>query len=222
MDDADAATAQATLEVPPTSRAVNTGAGLSGGGDLSTDRTLVADPAYHVGLLHGFVVSDGSDATNDKDIGAGVCVDPTGTRFIKLAAGVTRQIDVAFGTGNGGLSLDLVVGLTNTTYHWFAVVTSGGVASVGIDTSVTAANLIADHGITHFRRIFSLKRVAGALQLITQQDDTFLLKVPVQDVSGSGPGTSAVLRTLTVPGGVKVEAIMGVEIAVNTTGTRLF
>ena len=41
LDDADAAAQRATLSVPPASRAVQTGQGLSGGGDLTSDRTVV-------------------------------------------------------------------------------------------------------------------------------------------------------------------------------------
>jgi len=46
LDAADAAAAQSTLGVPPTTRKISAGIGLSGGGDLSADRTLSWAPAY--------------------------------------------------------------------------------------------------------------------------------------------------------------------------------
>jgi len=45
LDDANAAAMQATLGVPPNARTITAGAGMSGGGDLSANRTLTADIA---------------------------------------------------------------------------------------------------------------------------------------------------------------------------------
>lgn len=61
VDDADAATARATLGVPPTTLTLTAGAGLTGGGDLSANRTfdVVAN-------------ADGSITVNANDIQVGV------------------------------------------------------------------------------------------------------------------------------------------------------
>lgn len=59
LDDANAAAAQATLGVPPTSRQVIAGTRLTGGGDLSADRTLSIANVDAIGA--GFF-GDGSDA----------------------------------------------------------------------------------------------------------------------------------------------------------------
>lgn len=61
VDDANAAAAQVTLGVPPNARLLTAGAGLTGGGDLSADRTfdVVAN-------------ADGSITVNANDIQVGV------------------------------------------------------------------------------------------------------------------------------------------------------
>jgi hypothetical protein len=55
LDDTTAAAAQTTLGVPPNERDIIAGVGLSGGGDLSADRTLTLD----VSELSGVTVAAG-------------------------------------------------------------------------------------------------------------------------------------------------------------------
>lgn len=76
IDDANAAAGQATLGVPPNARLVTAGAGLTGGGDLSADRTLdvVAN-------------ADGSIVANANDIQLGRVAGATAP-----AAGATEAI----------------------------------------------------------------------------------------------------------------------------------
>lgn len=66
VDDANAAAARTTLGVPPNSRNLTAGAGLTGGGDLSADRT------FDVGAN-----ADGSITVNADDIQVGVLASDT-------------------------------------------------------------------------------------------------------------------------------------------------
>ena len=63
-------------------------------------------------------------------------------------------------------------------------------------------------GYTIKRRVGSIVRSAGAILAFVQTGDTFLWLVPVNDVAVANPGTAAVTRTLTVPVGIIVEAIL--------------
>jgi hypothetical protein len=64
---------------------------------------------------------------------------------------------------------------------------------------------------TLFRRIGSMKTNASAQWTKFVQDgDLFQWDVSVNDVNAANPGTAAVTRTLTVPTGVRVRAVISV------------
>lgn len=159
--------------------------------------------AYPPGYLRGFTLSNNAtDPTNDIDIAAGSCRDDSDTVNIDYAGG-TVQADVNFGTGNGALDAG---GLGNGSYHFFAIYRSDTEASgLLISLSATAPTMPANYD--YKRRVGSLKRVAGAWQLFTQEGDIFILTDPPLDVDTNNPGTSAILATLSVPTGVKMIAI---------------
>jgi hypothetical protein len=98
-----------------------------------------------------------SGAGQTIDFATGSCADFSKTRFIEPAA-MTKDLDASWvaGDGNGGLSSSLT--WTDTVwYHKFALYKiSGSVADFGLDSSVSAANLINDHGFDYYRRIGSV------------------------------------------------------------------
>ncbi len=104
------------------------------------------------------ITSNGAAPTTDIDIAAGDCADSTNANVFKIVA-VTREMDVAYGTGNGGLSSSLTVS-ANTTYYIHAI-RAGTTEDVGFDTSATAANLITDHTVTEYRQIGTFSTNAG-------------------------------------------------------------
>lgn len=164
------------------------------------------------GHIDGLIMSNGTDTAHDIDIAAGTARDANNDTDLTLTAGVTRQLDVAFGTGNGGLSSSLSPA-NNTTYHVFICKDSGGTVTVGFDTSLTAANLVTDHSITNPRIIGSLVTDGSAnFRQFIQQGDLFLWQTPVTGTGSTNPGTSAVTRTLTVPTGLKLSAIVNVTL----------
>ena len=176
-------------------------------------------PLVGFNFISGAVPSNAADATNDVSFTAGACVSNSGNLF--PIAATTKQIDATFarGSGVGGLAAGLSV--TNTTYHAFALFgPKTKNQDVGFDTSITAANLIADSiavksGLTEYRRIFSFVRIAGVNQGISAREISggglkVDLKIPVNAWSNSTPGTAAVTITLAnCPTGVIVNARFG-------------
>ncbi|MEE8502601.1 MAG: hypothetical protein V3S23_07795 [Kiloniellales bacterium] len=169
--------------------------------------------------LAGLTLSNGTDATNDIDIAMGAARNAADDGNLALAAAAGKQIDVTWAAGGtpgaptGGLSSSLT--LTNDTwYHVFLILVSGTV-EVGFDTSLTAANLITDHGATKYRRIGSVLRGTATNEPFSQVGDEFLWDTPVGDYESDNPGTSATTHTLTVPTGLQVTVIHTVSLAEN-------
>lgn len=194
------------------------------------------DPPLHredFGLPRGWIdglvlANNGTDATNDVDIAAGVCrstsnIGPDGVRTtlarhqrdIELAATVVKQLDVTWAPGNnGGRSSSSI---SNTTWHVYAIGGRGLPDDIllhdGVDPSA-----VLPAGYTAWRRIGAVRRESAALAAFEQRGDTFLRATRSADVAATNPGTSAVLAALAVPGGVQVEAIIDAHL-LNAAGT---
>lgn len=169
------------------------------------------------GLLHGLTLSNnGADATNDIDIAVGVAVDDGYAFTMTLGSAITKQLDVNWvvGTNQGGLDTGAIA---NGTYHVFLIRrTDTGVVDVLFSTSATAPTMPSNY--TQKRRIGSIIRAAAAIVLFTQDGDLFQRTTPVTDVSAGNPGASAVTRTLSVPTGINVEALITIGINSATAG----
>lgn len=164
-------------------------------------------PAAFSGLLYGLTLSNnGSDPTNDIDIAAGVAIDSTNVRFMKMAASLTKRLDAAWavGTNQGGLDTGAIA---NGTYHvWEIMRSDTGVVDVLFSTSAGSPTMPANYD--YKRRIGSIIRSGAAILPFTQVGDEFLLKSAVQDVSVSNLGTTPTNYALTVPGGIRVTALV--------------
>jgi hypothetical protein len=106
------------------------------------------------------------------------------------------------GTPTGGLSSSLTI--ANTTYFVHLILVSG-VVEVGFDTSPVAANLIADHGATKYRRIGCVLRESSAIVPFTQIHDYFRRTIPAYQTNAHAD-TSAVTYTLATPVGIQLMA----------------
>lgn len=169
------------------------------------------------GHIAGLTLSNNaSDATNDIDIAVGECTDSTGVYKIKLSSSITKRLDAAWsvGTNQGGLDTGSIA---NDVYHVWAIARSDtGVSDVLFSASATAPTMPTNYD--YKRRVGAFIRSAGAILAFTQLGDEFLLKVPIKDYSSTNPGTTATLRALSVPDGVKVIAKHTV-LLVDTTST---
>lgn len=177
---------------------------------------LDLDASYFQGAIGGLNLSNDSGAPNSiLDVSAGYGVDSTNSTFIKLGAftKTTGGVWVA-GTGQFGMGTGLTIANT-TWYHVFAI-TNAGIPDVYFDTSASAAN--APTGTTVFRRIGSF-RTDGSAHILPfiQNGDNFMWATFFADIAANNPGTAAVTRTLTVPTGVKVQAIGQAMIKDTTT-----
>lgn len=175
------------------------------------------------GYLFGMTLSNGSiDPYNDIDIAAGECASSdalAADRALLSPGAMTKRLDATWsaGTNQGGRSSSVALG--NTTYHVFAI-RVGTTDDIGFDTNVTANNLVADHDVTHYRRIGSITRTFGYIPGFLQVGDRFTLELPVLDVQVTAPGTSAAYRTLSVAAGVKVLAIVSVSLTGHATAVN--
>lgn len=166
------------------------------------------------GYIDGCVISNnGSDATNDIDIAAGVCRDSTNTVDITVAAMTGKQLDANWVAGAGAGMRNSGAGIANGTYHIYAVSKADGTQDIYAHTSATVATVITalqaesgGSGYLYARRIGSILRESAAIVGFVQYGDRFHRKTMVADVAAVGPGTSAVTRTLSVPTGIVVGA----------------
>lgn len=175
----------------------------------------LAETIFNRGYIFGLTLSNNAgDATNDIDIAAGIAAaDASPYRLMELAAGITKRLDAnwAVGTNQGGLDTGAIA---NTPYHvWLIRRSDTGVVDVLFSTSATAPTMPANYD--QKRRIGSILRVSGAIVGFSQVGDEFLRKASILDIAAANPGTSAVTRTLSVPVGIVVWAIMHV-LPVNT------
>lgn len=202
----------------------------------SNDQILTADstqasgvkwgaaPAAASGFKYSLILSNNStDSDHDIDVTTGSCSDSTNSVTLTLASAFTKRIDAtwASGTGNGGLASGAT--LANTTWYHVFIVRVGGSDDVMFDTSVTCANGVANNAVTHFRRIGAVLTDGSAnIIAFVQVGDVFRWAVPVSDVAGINPGTSAVTSTLTVPTNVRVESHISILLGPGTSGAALF
>src|SRR3990172_8930517 len=162
--------------------------------------------------LTGLGLSHAVDTDHDITIAVGAAASYhatiTSRVLLNLTAALTKQIDAAWavGTNQGGLFSGAVG--TSTWYHVFLIRRSDtGVVDAGFDTSVTAANIPASYD--QYRRIGSVRTDGSANILAFVQDgDLFQWSAPPLDINVSNPGTAAVTRTLSVPTGVSVLALV--------------
>lgn len=170
------------------------------------------DPTYLPGVISGLTLSNNAaDATNDIDITAGSATSEDQTRFMKLASGLTKQLDATWsaGTNAGGR---FTASISDTTWHVF-LISNGTTTDVGFSSSVVPtgdANYPSGYA---YRRIGSIIRASSAILGFIQDGNWFQHKLMVVDQSGAAnPGASAVLRNVTVPSGIRVLAKLHVAL----------
>lgn len=185
---------------------IGTGITLTGG-------TLNFTSALPRGYISGCILANSSgDSTNDITVSAGACRDSTNTADITIAAS-TKQLDANWVAGTSGGMRYSGAGITNTTYHIYAVGTAAGVSGVYADPSTTISTVLghlqAETGgasYVYARRIGSIIRESSAIVGFVQDGDYFGRKVPGSDTAVNNPGTSAISLTLKVPTGIRVLA----------------
>lgn len=158
--------------------------------------------AFFGGQLHGFITSRNTSTPTTKiDISAGAAVDEIAQAGVMTSA-IVLTMDAAT-TGANGLDSGSLT--TATWYHVFVIGKTNGIVAAFASTSLTPTLPV---GYTYRRRLGSVKTDGSSHFLAySQNNDEFLWAATVLDVSGTIAGTSAVLSALSVPLGVKVNAL---------------
>lgn len=207
-------------------RVWSVGAGVAAASNLEVLAGIVSNkyisPAtayFPPGHLYGnTLANDTTDATNDLVIGAGTCRDSSDTQNIRASSSLIKRLDANWASGtNQGMRYSGAA-IANGTYHIYRVAKAQGAdPDVYADPSATEATVLghlqAETGgadYLYVRRIGSIIRSGGAILGFVQNGDEFLLKTWITDITATSMGTSAVTRTLTVPSGVKVDALLHV------------
>jgi hypothetical protein len=159
--------------------------------------------------LAGLTLSTAGSSTS-LSVAVGQAADSTNANMMSLASALTKTTSGwAVGNSQGGLDSGTIA--ANTWYHVHLIKrTDGTVVDVLFSTSATAPTLPTNYSLS--RRIGSAK-TNGSSQWtpFVQYGDEFYWTTMVNgDVQVSNPGTSAVTRTLTLPIGISVMALIQV------------
>lgn len=168
---------------------------------------VYAVPAYLAGHINGLTLANnGTDANNDIDIAAGVCVDDTGADIITLASAMTKRLDAAWAVGTAAGGLDTGSEANSTWYHLWAIKrTDTGVCDVLFSASATTPTMPASYD--RKRRIGAVyNNSSGNIEAFVQHGDDFLWTVsPTPSTSSTGLISSGgTLFSLQAPTGVVV------------------
>jgi hypothetical protein len=161
------------------------------------------------GHISGLTMSTaGSSST--MSIAAGAAADNANATIMVLSSAISKTTSAwAVGTAQGGIDSGTIA--NNTWYHFYEIRRPDtGVVDVIFSTSASAPTLPTNY--TQYRRIGSgLTNGSAQWTPFVQDGDFFQWSSPTQDFTTPvNPGTSAVLRTLRTPLGVRVRAVMSV------------
>lgn len=142
-------------------------------------------------------------------MGAGTCRDDADTETMKLTSALTMSnLTVGWVVGNNQPKIRTGVTLSNgMTLHAYII--------KRVDTGVVdwflsdeASNPTLPTSYTKSRRVLSIPFGTGTQTFpqIIQDGDYFRWSTSVLDIAVTNPGTSAVLRTLSLPTGINVQA----------------
>jgi hypothetical protein len=156
--------------------------------------------------LAGLTMSTaGSSAT--MGIAAGQAADSTNAVLMNLVSAYTKTTSGwVLGTAAGGLDTGVIA--NNTWYHFYLIRRADtGIVDIIFSTNATTPTLPTNY--TQYRRIGS-GRTSGSAQWIkfVQNGDEFLWDAVVNNVSGFTGTTTIQSVTMTVPLGVKVNALL--------------
>lgn len=189
-------------------------------GDFNHVRNCVNNmTTFMRGWLSGLTMANNVTTPNTViDTSAGIANADDSSTLMSLAA-FSKNANAAWAVGSGNGCLDSGSSLTaNTWYHVFVIARADtGVIDQLCSTSATGPTLPTSY--TKKRRIGSFRTNSSAQILgFIQDGDYFRWLTSVLDVDATDPGTAAVTRTLTVPSGVNVQALINAQAAYNAVG----
>lgn len=193
-----------------------------------TDAAWVAPVAQLPrGYIDGCALTNGTDATNDINIAAGVCRDSTNAFSITVAAMAGKQLDANWAPGAAAGMRNSAAAITNTTYHIYAVAKADGTQDIYAHTSTTAATALAalqaepsGASYVYARLIMSIVRTGASIKAFKQKLNGVVLWVAaVSETVGTAFDTTQRNYVLTVPTGIDGLSVDCTVAAYQTGGT---
>lgn len=123
---------------------------------IADDATLVLPKGFVSGNTYG----NGSDAANDIDLAAGLCVDTTGARWISGGA-LTKQLDAAWAVGTAAGGLD--TGSIGNNDYWIHRILRSDTGVVDALFSLSRTSPTLPSGYDYFGLVGWFKREGGAI-----------------------------------------------------------
>lgn len=165
-----------------------------------------------ISIVDGLTLSNNvSDANNDIDIAPGKVVDSGGTENMILSLSLTKRLDASWTVGSNQGGLDTGTKAINTWYHvWLIKRTDTGVVDVLFSTSGTTPTMPS--GYTKKHRLLSVRTDgSGNILPFSQNGDEVLWSNISTDLSAEASSATAGLKTILVPSGIKVNAILALR-----------
>lgn len=164
----------------------------------ATITVTIASPGVVTWTAHGLQAGSSVLFTTTGALPTGITAS---TRYYVISTGLTADA-FQFSASEGGA----------------AVNTSG--SQSGVHTGAASPVMPTNYDKKHL--IGSVLRESAALVTFVQDGDYFYRGATVLDINTTNPGTSAVTRTLSVPVGVNVRAIMRVGATITTAANQTF
>lgn len=176
-----------------------------------------------LGVLRGFIggltlSNDGVAPNTVLDISAGQAADSANSTLIAIGA-FTKSTAGAWAAGSASNGMGNGLTIANSTWYHVILANNGGTPDIYFDTSESGANRPAGISDTKVRRIGSFITDSSAhIVAFYQNGNDFLWGVQVHDVAVTNPGTSAALKTLSTPLGVRTRAIFAFDFTTVSAG----
>ncbi|PWK65884.1 carbohydrate-binding protein [Aminobacter sp. AP02] len=155
------------------------------------------------------LANNAADATNDIDWTAGDCASSSISPILMVVSAGTMQLDVAFGTGNGGR---FDAAMSDGSWHCF-VISNGVTVKVGMSKSTDPTSQPNyPVGYAHHRRVGSIIRDGGVIRPFMQAGDMYLWATERID-RNSNANQASVLLTVSVPTGIVVQPLLRVQMS---------
>lgn len=195
--------------------------------DEAARRQLRSDLGARLnGFLHGLTLSNAADTEHDITVLPGVAAsDDASPAMMRLVASLTKRADEAFAEGDNAGGMVAGEGLpTNGTIHANLIGKADGAVDLCYNNHASSGLSPAlPTGFIYKRRIASLCTDAAAnIHGFIQTGDVFTYKLAKADAANAAQAGSATTRTLTVPAGLKVEALLSVLTYGTTNGYTIF
>lgn len=182
----------------------------------ATDNTKMVTPARALdaiaaalpGFLTGLTLTRSAATTISVATGAARNEGAGTARIMTLGSAITKVLAATWAAGTGANGLDTGA-VANTTWYHVHLIRKDSDGTLDLLYSLSPTSPTMPTGYTARRRLGSV-RTDGSANILnfTQSGDQFLWDSAVVDVDAQNPGTAAVTRALTVPTGLRVQALI--------------